>query len=116
MRALLRCFRSSSIMEPMRTLIHWLLASLSLIVTGYVVPGVEVRNFAAALLAAVVVGLVNTFIWPVLVFLTLPITVVTFGLFLFVANGLALTQLTPADMATLDRSQRRACRMFLQFS
>jgi putative membrane protein len=71
-------------------LIHWLLASLCLMITAYVVPGFRIENFVAALLAAIIVGLVNVFVWPVLVLLTLPLTVLSFGLFLFVVNGLAL--------------------------
>lgn len=71
-------------------LLHWLMASVALMLTAYFVPGFYVQGFGAALIAAVVVGFVNMFIWPVLMVLTLPLTVVTFGLFLFVVNGLAL--------------------------
>lgn len=71
-------------------LVHWLLASMALAITAYVVPGFRIENFVAALLAALIVGFVNMFIWPVIAVLTLPLTVVTFGLFLFVVNGIAL--------------------------
>ena len=71
-------------------LIHWLMASVALMLTAYFVPGFQIHSFASALIAAVVIGLVNVFIWPVLMVLTLPLTVLSFGLFLLVVNGLAL--------------------------
>jgi len=71
-------------------LIHWLMASVALMLTAYLVPGFQIDSFASALIAAIVIGLVNVFIWPVLMVLTLPLTVLTFGLFLLVVNGLAL--------------------------
>ncbi len=72
------------------TLVHWLLASLSLMITAYLVPGVHVNSFFSALIASVIIGLVNITVWPLLIFFTLPLTILTFGLFLFVVNGLAL--------------------------
>src|SRR5690349_13091902 len=71
-------------------LVHWILASLVVMMTAYVVPGIKVDNFIAALFASLTIALVNIFVWPVLAVLTLPLTVLTFGLFLFVVNGLAL--------------------------
>lgn len=71
-------------------LVHWLTSSLVVMLVAYIVPGIRIQNFVAALLAALVIGVVNAIVWPVLVFLTLPLTVVSFGLFLFVVNGLAL--------------------------
>lgn len=71
-------------------LVHWLIASLALMLTAYFVPGFRVEGFAAALLASVIIGFVNIFIWPVLAILTLPLTVLTFGLFLLIVNGIAL--------------------------
>jgi putative membrane protein len=70
--------------------LHWLLASAAIAITAAIVPGFRVSNFFAALLASVVVGLVNIVVWPILLLLTLPLTILTFGLFLFVVNGLAL--------------------------
>jgi putative membrane protein len=55
---------------------------------AYVYDGVSVRSFQSALLAAFVIGLLNTFVKPLLVILTLPVTVITVGLFLFVINAL----------------------------
>ncbi len=71
-------------------LIHWLLASLTIMITAYLVPGIHVDGFIAALIAAIVIGIVNTLVWPILTVITLPLTIITFGLFLFVVNGLAL--------------------------
>ncbi len=70
--------------------VHWLIASLALMLTAYLVPGFQVHGFVAALIASCVIGFVNIFIWPVLAILTLPFTIFTFGLFLLVVNGLAL--------------------------
>ena len=69
-------------------LIVWLINALALLALPYVVPSVQVDSFVTALVAALVLGLVNTLIRPVLVLLTLPITLVTLGLFIFVINGL----------------------------
>lgn len=72
----------------MRLLLVWLLNALALIAVAYLMPSVSVANFASALIAALVLGLVNAIIRPVLVLLTLPVTVLTLGLFIFVINGL----------------------------
>ncbi len=71
-------------------LLHWLLASAALMITAYLVPGFRVDGFFAALIASVVIGVVNVFVWPVLAVFTLPLTVLTFGLFLLIVNGIAL--------------------------
>jgi putative membrane protein len=62
--------------------------SLALLTVAYVLPGIEVADFTTAMIAAVVLGLVNAFIRPVLILLTLPVTLLTLGLFIFVINGL----------------------------
>ena len=72
----------------MRTLIRWLLLALALLALAHVYSGVQVTQFGSALLAAFVIGLLNTVVRPVLVLLTLPVTLVTLGLFLFVINAL----------------------------
>ncbi len=72
----------------MSLILIWLLQALSLMVVAYILPGVTVASFGSALIAAVILGLVNTIIYPVLAFLTIPITIVTLGLFLFVLNAL----------------------------
>jgi putative membrane protein len=71
----------------MRLLLHWLLNAIALIIVAKVVPGVTVQGVSAALVAALVLGLVNALIRPILVLLTLPVTILTLGLFLLVING-----------------------------
>lgn len=70
-----------------RLLVVWLLNAVALMVVAHVVPGVSVVNWVAALIAAAVLGLVNTLIRPVLAILTLPITVLTLGFFYLLLNG-----------------------------
>ena len=72
----------------LRLLIVWLVNAVALIAVAYLLPGVNVASFAAALAAALVLGLINAVIRPVLILLTLPVTVLTLGLFIFVLNGL----------------------------
>jgi putative membrane protein len=71
-------------------LLTWLITAISLIVTAYIVPGFAVNSFFAAVIAAVVLGLVNAIVKPILVLLTLPLTILTLGLFLFVVNALTI--------------------------
>lgn len=72
----------------MKLLLRWLLAACALLLVAYLYDGVQVRSFPSALIAAAVIGLFYLLIRPVLVVLTLPVTVVTLGLFLFVINAL----------------------------
>ena len=72
----------------MRLLLKWLLSALALLAVAYLYSGVQVSTYTSALLAAAVIGLLNMFVRPVLVVLTLPVTIVTLGLFLFVINAL----------------------------
>jgi putative membrane protein len=72
----------------MRLILVWLINTVSLIAVAYLMPSVSVSSFASALVAALVLGLVNTVIRPILVLLTLPVTVLTLGLFILVINGL----------------------------
>ena len=72
-----------------RFLAHWLTIALALGVAAWILPGVEVTSVPALLVAALVLGLINAVVKPILVLLTLPITLVTLGLFYFVVNGLA---------------------------
>lgn len=72
----------------MKLITKWLLSAASLLFVAYLYAGVVVSSFTAALLAAFVIGLLNTVVRPVLVVLTLPVTLVTLGLFLFVINAL----------------------------
>lgn len=72
----------------MTLLLVWILNAVALLIVAYLLPGINVASFGAALIAALVLGLLNTLVKPVLVLLTLPITVVTLGLFLLVLNAL----------------------------
>ncbi len=71
----------------MKILVKWLLSAAALLAVAYLYSGVEIRSFGAALIAALVIGLFNLILRPVLVVLTLPVTVLTLGLFLFVINA-----------------------------
>ena len=72
----------------MKLLVNWLLSAAALLAVAYIYTGVEVSSFSNALIAAFVIGLLNMVLRPVLVVLTLPMTVITLGLFLFVINAL----------------------------
>jgi putative membrane protein len=72
----------------MKLILKWLLAACALLLVAYLYPGVQIQSFTSALIAAAVIGLFNTLLRPILVVLTLPVTVVTLGLFLFVINAL----------------------------
>jgi len=74
----------------MRIILNWFLQAVAIVIVAYLLPGVELANFWTALILAVVLGAINTFIKPVLVFLTLPLTVVTLGLFMLVINALLI--------------------------
>lgn len=71
-----------------KLLLAWLINAVALLALPYVVPGVQVSGFGTALVAALVLGLVNTLIRPLVVLLTLPATILTLGLFILVINGL----------------------------
>jgi putative membrane protein len=72
----------------MRILLVWLINAIALIAVAYLLPSISVSSFTSALIAALVLGLVNAIIRPVLVLLTLPVTVITLGLFILVINAL----------------------------
>jgi putative membrane protein len=74
----------------MRILANWLVSALSLLIVSSIVPGIVLADFASALLAAVIIGFVNAVLRPVFILLTLPFTILTFGLFIFVVNALLL--------------------------
>src|SRR5690606_40556279 len=69
-------------------LLVWILNAVALLVVAYILPGITVASFGSALIAALVLGLLNTLVKPLLILLTLPITIVTLGLFLIVLNAL----------------------------
>jgi putative membrane protein len=72
----------------MKTIFKWLLSAAALLLVAHLYSGVQVHSFTAALVASLVIGLLNTVLRPVLVVLTLPVTILTLGLFLFVVNAL----------------------------
>ena len=72
----------------MKIIVRWLLLAASLLLVAQIYPGVQIGSFGAALLAALVLGLLNALLRPLLVLLTLPVTLLTLGLFLFVINAL----------------------------
>ena len=72
----------------MKLFAKWLLSATALLAVAHLYSGVEVQSFGSALVAALVIGLFNATVRPVLVVLTLPVTVLTLGLFLFVINAL----------------------------
>jgi putative membrane protein len=71
----------------MKIIVRWLLLAAALLLVANLYPGVQVANFTTALIAAFVLGLLNTLVRPLLVLLTLPVTLITLGLFLFVINA-----------------------------
>jgi putative membrane protein len=71
----------------MRLVLTWLINAIALLAVPYLMHSVDVTSIGAALVAALVLGLVNTLIRPVLLLLTLPVTVLSLGLFIFLVNG-----------------------------
>ncbi|MFQ5889678.1 MAG: phage holin family protein [Gemmatimonadota bacterium] len=82
----------------MRLLLSWLINAAALYVTAWLVPGIQISGTRSLLLAALVIGLINAILKPILIFLTLPITIVTLGFFYLILNALLLSlaaRLTP---------------------
>jgi putative membrane protein len=79
----------------MRILINWFITTVAILIGAYLLPGVALRGIGAAVVAALVLGLINAFIKPILIILTLPLNILTLGLFTFVLNAL-LVLLTSA--------------------
>ncbi len=69
-------------------LLVWILNAVALLVVAYILPGITLASFGSALIAALVLGLLNAVVKPLLILLTLPLTIVTLGLFLLVLNAL----------------------------
>jgi putative membrane protein len=72
----------------MKLLVVWLINALALLALPYLISSIRIDSFYTALIVALVLGLVNAVLRPVLVLLTLPVTLLTLGLFIFVINGL----------------------------
>jgi putative membrane protein len=79
---------AAAMLAGMKLLVRWFLLAAALLLVAHVYPGVEVKSFGAAMVAALVLGLLNALLRPLLVLLTLPVTLLTLGLFLFVINAL----------------------------
>lgn len=76
-------------------IINWLISTLAILIAAYIIPGIHVEGFFSALVTALVLGLINAFIKPIIIILTLPINILTLGLFTLVVNA-ALILLTSA--------------------
>lgn len=74
----------------MSSLVQLLINAIAVFITGYILPGVRLNDFVTAVVVAVVLGVINLFIKPVLIFLTLPVTVLTLGLFILVINAVVI--------------------------
>lgn len=74
----------------MSLIIRWVINALALLIVSRILPGIHVTGFGAALIAVVIIGLVNALVKPILVILTLPLTIVTLGIFLIILNALML--------------------------
>ena len=74
----------------MKTLMHFIISALAILIAAYLLPGVEISGFLTAFVLAVVFGLINAFLRPLLVLLTLPLTFITFGLFALILNALLI--------------------------
>jgi putative membrane protein len=79
----------------MALFIHWIISTLAVLISAYLLPGISVDGFFVAFVTAVVLGLINAFLRPILLILTLPITILSLGLFALVVNAL-LVMLTGA--------------------
>ena len=71
-------------------LVRWILFALAIVYVAWLVPGIEVENFQSAMLVTVIIALINIFIRPLIVFITLPINILTLGIFTLVINALLL--------------------------
>ena len=71
-------------------LVRWIIYAALIVFVSWIVPGIEVDNFVSAMLVCIILALINTFIKPLLQLITLPITLVTLGLFTFIINALML--------------------------
>ena len=71
-------------------LIRWLILTLAILIASYLIDGIEVRGFVSALFAAAMLGILNAFFRPILIILTLPINILTLGLFTFIINAMLL--------------------------
>src|SRR4051794_8968191 len=71
-------------------IVHWVVSAAAVLVTSKLLKGFKVEGFSAAMWAALLIGIANVVVWPILIILTLPINLLTLGLFTFVVNGMVL--------------------------
>ena len=72
----------------MYLILKWILFALALIFTAYIIPGISVANFTSALIVVIIMALINIIVKPILTFVTLPINILTLGIFTFIVNAL----------------------------
>ena len=77
-------------MSLVRAVLHLVVSAFALVITAYLIPGINVDSFVTALIAAFVLGVVNAVIKPVFTLLTIPINIITLGLFTFIINAIML--------------------------
>ncbi len=78
------------IINIVKLLFNWLISALVILSVPYILPGVHVQSFTVALVVALVLGIINAFLRPLLLFLTLPLNILTFGLFTLVINAVLI--------------------------
>lgn len=76
--------------QTMNTIVGWIVNGIAVFITAKLLPGVVLKDLSTALIVAVVLGIINTFLKPILQILTLPITILTLGLFSFILNALLI--------------------------
>lgn len=74
----------------MNVIVRLLILIASVFIASYIIPGVNVESFTTLIVVSIVIGVVNAFIKPILVLLTLPLTIITLGIFLLILNGLLI--------------------------
>jgi putative membrane protein len=74
----------------MKLLLNWLLSTIAILITAHFLPGITVANFTTALLLALVLGLLNAIVKPILILITLPLNLLTLGLFTLIINGIII--------------------------
>lgn len=87
---ILECCRHDHYNNYMRLFLNWIVSALAIFVSAYILPGVHVASITAAFVAAVVLGIINAIVKPVLILLSLPITILTLGLFTLVIDALLI--------------------------
>ncbi|MDP3888747.1 MAG: phage holin family protein [bacterium] len=74
----------------MRSIAYLFINTIAVFITGYILPGIKIDTILTAFIVAIILGVVNMFLKPVLIILTLPINILTLGLFIFIINGVLI--------------------------